>query len=328
MSAVVQVSIHSSQFPESVQRDLSHSLRTRQINHKFHYASVKQAQKWLEVHEAYSPARTDPNCTATYDSSFNGTVGRIPAERINLISLGCGGGQKEVQLLRMLREAGKKVFYTPSDVSLALVLTAYQNATEVIPAQNCRPVVCDLTTAEELPELLKKSESYSAGRLITFFGMIPNFEPDLILPKLARMLEVEDHLLLSANLAPGLDYESGIRAVLPLYDNALTRDWLMAFLLDLGIERQDGDVRFVIENCPTEAGLKRVVSYFLFHRMREVRLSGTIFQFAVGDIIRLFFSYRYTPDRVCHLLAKHRIAVLEQWITRSEEEGVFLCRKN
>ena len=327
MSSVIRVTIHSSQFPERVQRDLAQSLRTRQINHKFHYDSVKQAQKWLAVHEAYSPARTDPNCAAIYGSSFSGTVGRIAAPRISLISLGCGGGQKDVQLLRILREAGKEVFYTPSDVSLALVLTASQNATELIPAQNCHPVVCDLTTAEDLPELLRASEPSSPGRLITFFGMIPNFEPGLILPKLARLLEVEDHLLLSANLAPGADYESGIQTILPLYDNALTRDWLMALLLDLGIERQDGEVRFVIENCPSGADLKRVTSYFRFHRMRQVRLSGTIFHFAVGDVIRLFFSYRYTPDRVDHLLAQHQIAVLEQWIARSGEEGVFLCRK-
>jgi L-histidine Nalpha-methyltransferase len=327
MSSVVQVSIHSSQFPERLQRDLAESLLTRQINHKFHYDSIKQAQKWLAVHEAYSPARTDPNCAITYDSSFNGAVGRIAAQRISLISLGCGGGQKDVQLLRMLREAGKEVFYTPSDVSLALVLTAYQNATELIPAQNCHPVVCDLTTAEDFPELLKEIEPPSLGRLITFFGMIPNFEPGLILPKLADMLAIEDHLLLSANLAPGLDYEVGIQTVLPLYDNALTRDWLMTLLLDLGIERQDGEVRFVIENCPSEAGLKRVMSYFLFHRVRQIRLSGTIFHFAVGDVIRLFFSYRYTPERVQCLLAQHQIAVLDRWITQSGEEGVFLCRK-
>ena len=327
MSSLVQVSIHSSQFPASVQRDLSHSLRTRQINHKFHYDSVKQAHKWLAVHEAYSPARTDPDCVATYDSSFRGTVGKLAAQRISFISLGCGGGQKDIQLLRMLREAGKEVFYTPSDVSLALVLTAYQSATEVIPAQHCHPLVCDISTAEDLSQLLKERVVPNASRLIAFLGMISNFESPKILPKLTHVLEGEDHLLLSANLAPGLDYETGIQTVLPLYDNELTRDWLLTLLLDLGIERQDGDVRFVIEDCPSEPGLKRVTSYFIFHRLRQIRLSETVFNFAAGDAIRLFFSYRHTPDRIRRLLAQHQIAVLEQWISRSQEEGVFLCRK-
>jgi hypothetical protein len=41
----------------------------------------------------------------------------------------------------------------------------------------------------------------------------------------------------------------------------------------------------------------------------------------------LFFSYRYTPDRVRLALAAHGLQVLEQWITLSGEEGVFLCRR-
>ena len=59
MSAVAHVAIHPSQFPAQVRRDLLESLRTRRVNHKFHYDSIKQTQKWLALHEAYSPARTD-----------------------------------------------------------------------------------------------------------------------------------------------------------------------------------------------------------------------------------------------------------------------------
>jgi len=44
--------------------------------------------------------------------------------------------------------------------------------------------------------------------------------------------------------------------------------------------------------------------------------------------VRLFFSYRHTPDRVVGLLGRHGISVVETWVTRSEQEGVFLCRWN
>src|SRR5438045_2612373 len=37
MSPVANVTIHASQFPEAVRRDLLESLRARQVNHKFHY---------------------------------------------------------------------------------------------------------------------------------------------------------------------------------------------------------------------------------------------------------------------------------------------------
>ena len=70
MSATVPVIIHASQFPEQVAADLRDSLRSRQMNHKFLYDSYRQTQKWLAVHEAYSPARTDSDCMATYQACF------------------------------------------------------------------------------------------------------------------------------------------------------------------------------------------------------------------------------------------------------------------
>ena len=53
MSSIAQVTIHASQFPEAVRRDLLASLRTRQVNQKFHYDSVKQTQRWLALHQQY-----------------------------------------------------------------------------------------------------------------------------------------------------------------------------------------------------------------------------------------------------------------------------------
>ncbi len=53
MSSVAHVTIHPSQFPDAVRRDLLASLRDRQVNHKFHYDSIKQTQKWLAIHQAY-----------------------------------------------------------------------------------------------------------------------------------------------------------------------------------------------------------------------------------------------------------------------------------
>ena len=97
---------------------------------------------------------------------------------------------------------------------------------------------------------LRDPRLHASLRLVTFFGMIPNFEPQEILPKLASLIRPKDFLLFSANLAPGADYAAGMKKILPQYDNALTRDWLMTFLLDLGVERRDGELRFAIEEWP------------------------------------------------------------------------------
>ncbi len=325
MSSVVNVAIHASQSPENVRRDLLASLRTRRVNHKFHYDSVKQTNKWLALHQAYSPSRTDADTAATYDRAFIGAVEQIAARTVQVIGLGCGGGQKDARLLRLLMAHGKSVSYMPSDVSVAMTLVAQQAARHLLPQLKCLPFVCDLATADDLAEILAPRYPSPITRLVTFFGMIPNFEPQDILPKLAKIIRRQDVLLFSANLAPGTDYAAGVRKTLPQYDNELTREWLLTFLLDLGVERGDGAVRFDVERATNS--LRRVVARFEFKRSRVVTVEGEEFGFRRGDSVRLFFSYRYTPELVRAKLAAHGLRVCDQWITQSGEEGVFLCRR-
>jgi uncharacterized SAM-dependent methyltransferase len=323
MKSIANVAIHASQFPENVRRDLLTSLRSRQVNHKFHYESVKQTQKWLALHEAHSPARYDKDCLATYDRAFIAATSQIKPKRIFVVGLGCGGGQKDVRLLKLLQAGGKKISYAPCDVGVAMTLVSRKAALKVLPETNCFPFVCDLATADDLPAAFDARFAIRDSRLVTFFGMIPNFEPQTILPKLEALVRPKDYLLFSANLAPGKNYAAGVKKVLPQYDNSTTHDWLLTFLLDLGIERGDGELRFAIENGGSS--LKRIVARFHFTRRRRVQVEAEQFEFRRGESIRLFFSYRYTPALVRKALTKHGLEVEEQWITRSEEEGVFLC---
>jgi L-histidine Nalpha-methyltransferase len=338
MSSVVSLNIHASQFPGAVRRDLIESLELRQVNHKFHYESFKQAAKWLALHQAYSPSRTDPDCADTYDRAFAETTRRVEADAVHLVGLGCGGGQKDARCLALLARAGKRLCYTPCDVSTALVLEARRAALERVPESECVPLVCDLVRTQDLPTLLETELAPGRGnnamiqpsrfaRILTFFGMIPNFDPRQILPALSALVRPSDWLLFSANLAPGSDYGAGVRQILPLYDNALTREWLMTFLLDLGVENADGEIRFQIEEDPTLPLLARIAAYFSFSRAREIWMEGRVFTFGAGDQIRLFFSYRHTPQLIRTMLGQHGLQVIEEWVTRSVEEGLFLVSR-
>jgi L-histidine Nalpha-methyltransferase len=325
MKSTAEISIHESQFPENIRRDLLASLHERKVNHKFHYDSVKQTQKWLALHQIYSPSRNDENVGVIYAQSFAAAAAKIKSRHVHVIGLGCGGGQKDTRLLKLLKASGREIFYTPCDVATAMVLVARQTALTVLPEKNCFPFVCDLATAKDLPDFFGKQKIKNASRLVTFFGMIPNFEPAEILPKLAALVRPQDFLLFSANLSPGKNYAAGIKKILPQYDNAPTRDWLLTFLTDLGIVKNDGELNVKIET--DGFNLKRVAADFHFKRARQIEIEGEIFQFKSGEKIRLFFSYRYTPERVRKMLARHKLEVCEQWITNSEEEGVFLCRR-
>jgi uncharacterized SAM-dependent methyltransferase len=312
-TGAAHVLVDPSQFPEAVRADLVTSLRTRLINQKFHYATYRQAEQWLALHDAYSPARKDPDCKAVYDKAF-AAAAKLPVG--DIIGLGCGGGQKDARLLSKMTRRNAR--YTPVDVSLPLVLTARAAAMEGIPEERVRPaVLCDLANAAGL-------HFEGSPKLITFFGMLPNFEPNEIIPRVAGLLGRGDCLLCSANLAPGADYAKGVRAVLPQYENALTNDWLMTFLTDLGIQKDAGNIQWKIE---PSSGLLRITAHFHFIENAGITYASNHFTFGVGESMRLLFSYRYTPYLVEKLLAAQGLQMKNRWITRSGEEGVFLCQK-
>lgn len=326
MSPVANVAFHTNQFPDAVRRQLIDSLRGRAVNHKFHYESVKQAQNWLAVHKAYSPYQTDPDCAEIYRAAFGTVASKLAnSGSMAVVGVGCGAGQKDVALLESVALAARSLCYLPCDVSAPLALMAYASASQQHPSVPCFPVVCDLLEAEDLGDVVSDVVSRDATRVVTFFGMLPNFEPGGALKLFAGLLRTGDHLLLSANLAPGPNYDDGIKKIFPLYDNALTREWLMTFLLDLGVERTDGEIRFIVEEIPSD--LKRIAAYFDFKHERRIAVGEEHFTFSIGESIRLFFSYRYTPERLGRLLKQHGIATSDQWITKSEEEGVFLCER-
>jgi L-histidine N-alpha-methyltransferase len=116
-----------------------------------------------------------------------------------------------------------------------------------------------------------------------------------------------------------------MKKIFPQYDNALTRDWLMAFLFNLGVEHGDGELRFTIETGA--ANLQRVLARFHFTHDCRLAVEADEFKFRSGESIQLFFSYRYTLELVQKNLARHGLTVRAQWLTKSAEEAVFLCQQ-
>jgi uncharacterized SAM-dependent methyltransferase len=307
-----------------VRRDLLEGLQRHVIPHKFHYDSIKQTLKWLALHEALSPARIDARCDAVYDAAFTSALSLLRASPTHLIGLGCGGGQKDVRFLKLLPKE-QTLFYSPVDVSTAMTLVAREAALAVIPESRCFPMVCDFAQTPDAAPLLDTHTPPGVARILTWFGMLPNFEPVRVVGMLKQLVRAGDLLLLSANLAPGEDYAAGVDHVLPQYDNELTRDWLITFLLDLGVERADGELRFAVQDDPDGYELKRITATFHFERARMLTVYGEHFSFLPGETVQLFFSYRYTPSRVRHLLQSIGLEVVSQHIIASGEEGVFLA---
>ena len=319
-STPAKVTVHPSQFPGAVRRQLVASLRAGQVPPKFLYDSVRQTQKWLEVHQAHSPSRINADVTRIYDAAFEDALGQALGQAGALVGLGCGGGQKDTRCLAKLQPSISELHYVPCDVSQAMTLVAREAAAELLPLGQVHPLVCDLAEADDLGQALDDLLPGEAKRVFTFFGMIPNLEPDVILPKLRALLRDGDQLLFSANLAPGRDYRAGVERVLPQYDNAETCNWLLSFLTGIGVSDTAGELVFGIE--PVDE-LLRIIADFKFTQPQAIELEGERVAFDAGQTLRLFFSYRHTAETLAKRLAKYGLQIVFSEIAESGEEGVF-----
>ena len=322
------VLIHPNQFPHAVEAAFRESLRTRQMNHKFHYDTPKQTLRWLQVHEMYSPAHQDPSCLNAYAAAAAALAAALAGEAgVEIVSLGCGSGHKEAKLIRTLRAANpsQRLRFVSTDVSVGLTLLARDAAVAAgVEPEQCVPFVVDLALASDLRQALGSTLQPGRRRVVSFLGMLPNFLPGSVIPQLAGLLGPQDLLLLSANLSPGPDYAAGVAHVVPQYDNALTRDWLLSVLLDLGVERDDGCLEFRVAPCPAGAGLLRIEADFVFATAVAVNYGGTAWRFAAGDRFQLFYSCRHTLASVASLLSSHGIQISRSWTNATGEEGIFL----
>ena len=316
--------VHHSQFPVSVQRQLLDALRLGQVPPRFLYDGDRQTQKWLAVHRAHSPSRVDVGVQSIYEQAFDASLGQAAGEPVCLVGLGCGGGQKDTSYLAKLKSIYSTIDYVPCDVSQAMVKVARKAAAAELSLKRIHPLVCDLANAPDLVQLLDAIVSPQIRRVFTFFGMIPNLEPDVILPHLAATLRDGNLLLLSANLAPGDDYRRGVEAILPQYDNTETCDWLLSFMEGLGVPPPAGQLRFWIEEVD---GLLRIIANFDFIETHKLSVPGESIEFAAGRSLRLFFSYRHTVQTLAKCLAKHGLDVVGSQIDFSGEEGVFCVKR-
>lgn len=322
-----RVYVHPSQFPDQVYQDYLESFSLKQINHKFHYDSVKQSQKWLRIHERFSPSRNNPACVNAYESCFQKTASILKdTSSWQLIGLGCGGGKKDNSLVSHLSNTNEKSIYYPVDVSLSLSLIAAQEVRGSYPNLSVQPIVCDLLNSDDLIHLIN-NQGAAERTLITFFGMLPNFPPDQIMPILNNFLQQGDLLLISANLAPGDNYLQGIQKIFEQYDNELTKDWLMTILIDAGINQEDGKIKSYIENDLKNQDLKRIGIHFELENDLNLELEDQLIQWKNGDKVQLFFSYRYNTPMIQKTLNQYSIDILDYWEDANQEEGIYLCQK-
>lgn len=318
--------IHESAAPAARTAALLRGLQQRKVPAAFHYETPRQARHWLALHAAYSPAQREAAGAAMYQQAGVATAAQLAAGEVLVIGLGCGGGQKDRWLVQACVERGLKVHYAPVDISLSLVLTAAQAAAPLVQQSGGRllPVVADLTASEDWRAWVQSQVPAGAAIIITYFGLLPTLSPAESHDCLGRWWSAGSRLLFSANLIPGGKEAAGLQAILPQYDNTLTRRWLGLFLEDSGIAAHAGEMQFSMEQYAGQPPVWSIAADWVFREAVDWSLGGAALSCAAGERLRLFASYRYTLAQVAAMVGTWERRLAGTWTDAAGEEAVFL----
>ncbi len=319
-----EVVFHPSLHPASLAEDRRRALREACVPARLHYVTDRQAERWLRVHEAHSPARGDAATQNMYRASFEHLAQLLgEGASVQLLGYGCGGGHKDAQLARTLAGRVRHLGFDALDVSPALVRIAAEAVVQATGATKVRRLAVDLENADDLGAWAEAGRPARGVRVVAAFGMVPNMAADALIDRLVGLLAKGDMLALSANLyRPGVEGHD-LAAILPQYDNAETRAWLATWLQELDLPVTGEDLRFHLE----EGDPARIRAEVTFAADIEGRLEGEPVSFRAGDRLDLFFSNRFTAGGLARRLSARGLAIVHQGASSSGEEGIWLAKK-
>lgn len=285
------------------------------IPNGFHYVSPRQSELWREVADKYQPAGLGRFYRAVFEGLAQAGLLKSP---FHLVGLGAGGARKERWLLESVGTPEVNHF-TPVDVSESLAVESAIHAQVCVRAP-IRPLVADVEQMPDLPEWLEEIDGGGMPRWFTAFGLTPNSEPEVLLPRLRDGLRESDRLLVSANLLP----DGRIESVRPEYDNPETRRWLRQLLLEWGLEDRLGEIEFI----PGSFGRAKA----LFARVRwkadaVFEWEGESVQARGGEPVSLFFTVRFTREDFVETLEESGMEVERSWQSDCGREGLCLTRR-
>jgi uncharacterized SAM-dependent methyltransferase len=322
----VTLTFHDSQYPARMAEQLRQGLRARKLPGKFLYESPAQAQRWLAYHQAYSPSRTASALLALYQQAFQTALQMLSSSSLHYVSLGCGGGNKDVLFLQRATQHCSALVFTPMDTSAALVVETMLRLQDALPALTTAPLVVDLDAEPPLTIWLAQHETPAHRRLLSCFGMLPNFAYQTFLPYVKNLMRPGDLLLLSANLSPGL-YADAVGRILPQYDNPLARAWYVGLLDSLGFAASQ--IRLAVHTSPLRADdhIWQIRAEATVQHPMHLTVYDEMFNFTAGESIEVFFSNRFTPQVMPEVLAEAGLTLVQTFLFDSQEEAIYLCTR-
>ncbi len=294
------------------------ALERRYLAEKFFYWLPLSVKAWLDLCRGDAPYK---NFARSYNLLAKHAVDiacQCPGEKMEVVSLGAGQGDKDLLVLEAVRAKGSGVRYGPVDSSQALLELAVMRGNEA--AFATRGLKADLINPQTVQRL---ATSALEPRLYLLLGnTLSVTDPMQFLALLRTLLRPEDRLLLDGEV---FDSQETMRG----YDNPVNRRFAFAPLASLGLEEdRDGVLVFESETDGRREGLHTVSKHFRAARRLKIPVAGQWVEVGSGEKIDMNSSWKYSRATFLSLLQEiGGLEILKDYSSDDEHFLMILARR-
>jgi uncharacterized SAM-dependent methyltransferase len=297
-----------------IAQEFTESIEARDLPEKFFYWFQQSVRNWRAL--AQDPAHQNlQNMWDKCSERVRECTGHFKTQ-IPIVSFGAGDGLKDRRLIESLQAAGRAVRYFPVDASQALLETACEAV------ENEEADVTGIKADISSPvHLVLASDACESPKLVLMAGnTLGGFDPMEQIRHVASAMHDSDRLALDVEL-----YSDGAKdvAVQPL-QHAFAFSPLQA----IGIQEEDGEMRFEVKRDERHAGLYMVARHFQANRDLRISVLGKVILLERGERIFMNFRYLFTPDAFRWLLERHgKMKILEINESSDQRFTLAICGK-
>ena len=235
--------------------------RNHRVGEKYLYLDYRSAKRWADYEQFTIGTYKIPDDIK--QSIFNASK----SKSVSYISLGCGTGRKDMQILEYITsEVKSEINYTAIEVSLILLETALETISDN-PNILTKGIKADFEKLESLSEkFLNKSDIHIFSILGNTFG---NYDESLLITKIINCMKKckNSFLLLEVSSSwPELDeYNDGQILSDGKYSNEDYIDFIKGPMIDLGL---NGELEFAVHKVES-LGFNRTRVYANFYTIND-----------------------------------------------------------
>jgi uncharacterized SAM-dependent methyltransferase len=295
-----------------IAQEFTESIEARDLPEKFFYWFQLSVRSWraLAQDSAHQNLQTVWDQAAERVRECTAHVsGPIP-----IVSFGAGDGLKDRRLIQSLQAGGRAVRYFPVDASQALLETACAAAED--DEADVLGIKADISSPVHL---VLASDACESPKLVLMAGnTLGGFDPMEQIRHVAAALHEGDRLAVDVEL---YSESSKDIAVQPLQHS-----FAFAPLQSIGIQEEDGEMRFDVKRDERHSGLYMVARHFRANRDLKISVLGKDIMLERGERIFMNFRYLFTPEAFRWLLERHgKFKILEMNESSDQRFTLAIC---